>query len=200
VQRRIQGNYNLNGLSEVGRRQAELLGRRLERMDFDSVFCSSVQRAVETAEIALGESSDINYRDDLREISFGSWEGKLIEEIRDEFPGRIENWFEKPTSVSIERGEALTDFRDRVVEAFEVITGGKESGNLLVITHGGVICTYLTELLGMDLDDLWSFSLPNASLTTVTLEFRKRLRLFGDTSHLDGQSIGFDGMPSVYDS
>lgn len=199
VQRRIQGNCSINGLSEVGRKQSELLGGRLAEMDFHSVFCSNVQRAVETAEIALGEDYQITFLDNLREISFGSWEGKLIEHIKEEFPGKIERWFNEPTTVSIEGGEDLVDFSERVLDTFAGITGEADSGNVLVITHGGVICTYLTGLLGMDLDDLWCFSLPNASITTISLEYRPRLRLFGDTSHLDGESLGFDGMPSVYD-
>jgi len=48
----------------------------------------------------------------------------------------------------------------------------------------------------MDPDDLWSFSLPNTSVTTVMLEFRPRVRLFGDASHLDAATLGIDGMPS----
>jgi probable phosphoglycerate mutase len=199
VQRRIQSNLHENGLSEVGRKQAELLGRRLSALEFESVYCSDVQRAVETAEIALEDSSSVEYMEGLREISFGSWEGKLIAEIKREYPGEIERWFDKPTSVSIDGGEHLNDFGERVAGIMETIADRTGSGNALVITHGGVICSYLTQILGMSPDGLWSFSLPNASLTAVTLEFRPRLRLFGDTSHLDPGSIGFDGMPSVYD-
>ncbi|MCK4235815.1 MAG: histidine phosphatase family protein, partial [Candidatus Krumholzibacteria bacterium] len=66
-----------------------------------------------------------------------------------------------------------------------------------VVTHGGFICSYLTHLLNMDLDDLWCFSLPNASITTVVLDFRPRLRSFGDASHLREDAVGLDGMPSA---
>jgi broad specificity phosphatase PhoE len=142
----------------------------------------------------------VEYVEQLREFSFGSWEGKLIEQIKEEYPGKIEDWFSKPTSVFIEGAEDLTDFKDRVVGTLTGMIERVDSGNILVITHGGVICSYLTDILGMELDDLWSFSLPNASVTIISLEYRPRLRLFGDTSHLDGQSLGFDGMPSVYDS
>jgi hypothetical protein len=48
----------------------------------------------------------------------------------------------------------------------------------------------------MPIDDLWSFSLPNASITTIVLDFKPRLRSFGDTSHLDTSALGLDGMPA----
>jgi hypothetical protein len=48
----------------------------------------------------------------------------------------------------------------------------------------------------MSPEALWSFSLPNASLTTVVLDFKPRLRLLGDVSHIDRSVRGFDGMPS----
>jgi len=199
LQRRIQGNSASNALSETGRKQAALLGAEFERLKFSSVYCSDVERAVETAGIALGDEVDIEFLEGLREISFGSWEGKLIEEIKEESPGMIEEWFESPSGVLIDGGENLFSFRERIVETFDRIIAESKEGNILVICHGGVICSYLTHVLGMDLDGIWSFSLPNASITTLVLEFRPRLRLFGGTSHLTEEAAGFDGMPSVYD-
>ena len=169
-------------------------------MEFDHVYCSNVERAVETARIALGDKVQPNYLEELREVSFGSWEGRLINDIKGDEPGKIENWYHNPTSVSIKGAEDLFSFRERVVSVFETIVNGNNMGDILVISHGGVICVYLTYLLGMSLDGMWSFSLPNASVTTIVLDFRPRLRLFGDTSYLDPEALGFDGMPSVYDT
>ena len=53
--RRVQGNHVDVHLSELGRAQAALLGDRLRRMEFASVYCSSKERARETALKALGE-------------------------------------------------------------------------------------------------------------------------------------------------
>ena len=55
-ERRIQGTCNGIRLSETGRDQARLLGERLITMDFERVYCSSAERAVETARLALGDS------------------------------------------------------------------------------------------------------------------------------------------------
>mgnify|MGYP001766657486 CR=1 FL=1 len=77
----------------------------------------------------------------------------------------------------------------------DALVSSSVPGDVAVVTHGGVICMYLTHVLGMHVDDLWTFSLPNASVTTVVLDFKPRLRSFGDTAHLENAAIGLDGMP-----
>lgn len=193
--RRVQGNFPGIALSERGRRQSELLGERLARMKFDEVICSNVERAVQTARIAIGDSHPIEFDERLREIAFGDWEGRLVSELEDEFPGKLDMWFRKPTSVIIDGAEPFLDFHERVRCRMEEIIRDT-AGDVLIIAHGGVICTWMTHILGMDPDDIWSFSLANTSVTTVKLEFRPRLRLLGDASHLDEDSLGFDGTPA----
>jgi broad specificity phosphatase PhoE len=193
--RRVQGNGDGITLSERGRRQAGMLGARLGALGVGRVFCSSAERAVETARLALGEDFPLELRDDLREIGFGEWEGMLVEDVRERFPGELELWFRAPSSVAIAGAEPYERFYPRAVGAVEEIVSST-GDDVLIITHGGIICAWLTSVLGMSPDDIWSFSLPNASLTTVVLDFKPRLRLLGDVSHIDGSVIGFDGMPS----
>ncbi len=193
--RRVQGNSPGIVLSETGVKQARLLGRRLEKLSFAEVFCSDAERAAETANIALGGAS-IRFMKELREISFGEWEGRLVSEIQESEPGMMEKWFSTPSRVKIEGAEDYLSFHDRVRKTMQRLID-TTSGDILVISHGGVICAWLTHILGMDPDGLWCFSLPNTSISTVVLDFRPRLRLLGDASHLDSDSLGFDGMPSV---
>jgi broad specificity phosphatase PhoE len=55
------------------------------------------------------------------------------------------------------------------------------------VTHAGVICAYLTSVLGMSLDDLWSFKIRNASVTRVLFpQGKARIDLLGDIHHLAG--------------
>jgi broad specificity phosphatase PhoE len=193
--RRVQGNHEGVGLSELGRQQAALLGKRLRGMEFSSVFCSSTERARETALIALGGDRRITFMDDLREISFGEWEGLLVSELQERYPGKLERWFRAPSKVEIEGAEPFGEFHERASRTVDGIIDSTE-GDILIVSHGGIICAWLTHVLGMSPDDIWSFSLPNTSLTTVMIDFRPRLRLLGDVSHLDGKTLGFDGMPA----
>ena len=193
--RRVQGTHDGVHLSELGRAQAALLGVRLRKMEFSRVFCSSAERAVETARLALGDDHPIEFMDELCEISFGEWEGLLVSEVQERYPGELELWFRSPSKVSIEGAEPFAEFHERAGSTVDGIIGSTE-GDILIVAHGGIICAWLTHILGMSPDDIWSFSLPNTSLTTVMIDFRPRLRLLGDVSHLNGKTLGFDGMPS----
>ncbi len=197
-ERRVQGTCPGVLLSERGREQARLLGERLRRMEFSAVYSSDAERAVETARIALGGEREISLRSELRELTLGAWEGRLIGELRKEAQDQIDLWYRAPTKVEIDGAENLYAFRDRVVSAIENIIDSSGEGDLLIFTHGGAICVYLTHIFKMDLDDLWSFSLPNASITSIVLDFRPRLSSFGDTAHLMGNALGLNGMPSAF--
>jgi broad specificity phosphatase PhoE len=194
-ERRVQGTALQVALSPMGRAQALLLGGRLRALPLEAVYSSDARRTLETARLALGEDFPVRISEEIRELSLGEWEGKLISDLRDEDPEKLEAWYRKPSTVRLERGEDLVRFRKRVV-SFMDGKAASGAGDVAVITHGGVICIYLTHILGMHLDDLWSFSLPNASITTVVLDFKPRLRSFGDTSHLDASALGLDGMPA----
>jgi probable phosphoglycerate mutase len=193
---RVQGRRLDVPLSATGRVQAKLLGRRLATLPLASVHASDAERALETARLAFGDGRRFETSPELREMSLGEWEGRLISEIRAETPDKIETWYRKPSAVLLEGGENLHSFRERVISVMDRIIASSNGGDVAIVTHGGVICGYLTYLLNMSIDDLWSFSLPNASITTIILDFRPRLRSFGDTSHIEAGVLGLDGMPA----
>ncbi len=195
LERRVQGTALDVALSPTGREQAKLLGRRLRALPLEAVYSSDAGRTLETARLALGEGFPLRISEEIRELSLGEWEGRLIEDLRSAEPAKLDAWYRRPSTVRLERGEDLARFRKRVV-SFMDANVAPGAGDVAVITHGGVICIYLTHILGMDVDDLWSFSLPNASITTVVLDFKPRLRTFGDTAHLDASALGLDGMPA----
>jgi probable phosphoglycerate mutase len=195
-ERRVQGQCLEVPLSAIGRTQARLLGPRLKALDLVAVYASDAERALETARLALGQEHRIETTPELREMSLGEWEGRLVSEIHAETPEMLDMWYRKPSAVNLAGGENLISFRTRVISVMDKLIASSGAGDIAIVTHGGVICGYLTVLLGMDIDNLWTFSLPNASITTVILDFRPRLRSFGDTAHLDGRSLGLDGMPA----
>lgn len=194
-ERRVQGMCLDVPLSPTGRAQAQLLGARLRGMPLEAVHSSDAERALATARLALGDGRRITVSDRIRELSLGEWEGRLISDLHAEDPGKLDAWYRAPSTVNLKGGEDLASFRRRVVSFIDEIIAAP-GGDVAIITHGGVICIYLTHLLRMHVDDLWSFSLPNASITTVVLDFKPRLRSFGETAHLDASALGLDGMPA----
>ncbi len=191
-ERRIQGNLD-PGLSDRGEAQAALLAARLKGRPFAGLHTSTLRRALETAAIlseALGLLSQP--ADGLREIKLGAWEGKTTAEIRTEWGDAYDRWLHLPLDASAPPGgEPLPTFQQRAVSALEQIRTAQLDGDLLVVTHGGVIKAYLCHILGLDLNRLFRLKVDNTALTEiVVIGGTAHLALLNDTCHLNGQQTG----------
>jgi len=183
---RIQGDRDCD-LSDMGVEQAARLKARLDKETIDVAFSSTATRAVETAKIAVGDRLDIVYRDELREVNLGVWEGEIAEDLKKRFPRETDLWFRTPSKLRIEGAEPLVAFRRRVTREIDGIRAANPDRGIAVFAHGGVICTYLTSLLGLRLDDLWRFKIRNCSITRIIFPMNApRIEVLNDISHLDG--------------
>lgn len=194
-QGRIQGDLD-SDLSELGREQARRVGLRLARKPIQRAASSTAIRALDTCRIALREFADTVPCEEtalLREINLGAWEGMTAADLKKRSPDQVELWFNRPSRVRIEGGETMRAFRLRIMREMERLRAGHREGTMAVFTHGGVICTYLTGLMGMKLDDMWRFKIHNGSITKIIFPLGKpRIELLGGISHLDGATRSED--------
>jgi broad specificity phosphatase PhoE len=182
----IQGVQD-SALSDLGREQSAQLRKRLDLEKIDVVYSSTATRAMDTARIALGHRLDIEARSKLCEINLGEWEGVEASALKRRLPEETAMWFRQPSRVRIKGGETLRAFRSRTTREIELIRGQHQDVGIVIVTHGGVICTYLTSLLGLKLDDMWRFKILNASITRVIFPMgRPRIDALNDVGHLDG--------------
>src|ERR1043166_984859 len=63
-------------LSAAGREQAKKLGEQVADQTFDVVFCSDLQRAIDSAQLGFGDKYTIIQDDRLRECNYGDLNGK----------------------------------------------------------------------------------------------------------------------------
>ena len=183
--RKFQGSTDI-GLSDLGRAQAAALGQALRRFRVAAAYVSPMQRAVETAEIALAEARiPLTAMEELRELSLGDWEGCTVDEIRSREGDPYRAWLQAPLDCPPPGGEPLPDVSARVRHAIERIAATHPNGDdVLVIAHGGVISVYACHLLGCSFNHLWRLRVDNASLTVVK---PPRVVSLNDTSHLTGE-------------
>ncbi len=182
----IQGFRDCD-LSDLGREQSARLRERLDLERIDVAYSSAATRATATGQIALGHRMPIVVLDDLREINLGEWEGEKAADLKRRLPEETEMWFRAPSKVRIPGAEPLRVFRRRVTREIEAIRNRHPDAGVVVFAHGGVICTYLTSLLGLKLDDLWRFKIRNGSITKVIFPMNApRIEVLNDVSHLNG--------------
>jgi broad specificity phosphatase PhoE len=183
---RVQG-VTESTLSDLGKEQARLIGKRIRTLGIEAAVCSPLGRAVDTCRIAFNGSMDFVTYKDLHEIHLGDWEGRTAAELKLNYPAEVELWYRKPSELRIPGGETIRRFRNRISREMDRMRADFGDVTIAVFIHGGVICAYLTRLLGMKLDDIWRFKIRNGSMTRVAFpDGRPRIDLLGDVHHLDG--------------
>ena len=138
-------------LDEVGRLQAERLKEWAEDFAPDALWSSPMLRARQTvaptAE-ALGLEPVLDDR--LREVDFGSAEGRRLSQL----PPDVAKAFElDPVGAHFPDGEDPAAAADRVLEAFQQIGSQHQGRKVLVVAHNTLIRLLVCKVLGLELRD-----------------------------------------------
>ena len=153
-------------LSHQGFLQAERLAARLPKGL--PCLCSPMRRCRQTLEKLQdgGAVSEVHFDTRLREMDFGNWEMKTFAEITDN-GADIEAWTEY-VHFTFPGGESVDHFVGRVQGLLDELST-RSAGQLLLLTHGGVIRTLLCLSLGLDIKKYLLFNVLPASWSTVKL-------------------------------
>jgi probable phosphoglycerate mutase len=174
-------------LSEDGRWQAARLGERLQRHGVDAAYCSTLSRAIETAEIIGGRCGIAPVTTDgLEEISHGRWEGLTRREVEERYADEYAAWEEDPFTFAPEGGESGVAVLARALPVLRRIVTSHVGQRVLVVSHKATIRLLLSSLIGFD-ERGYRDRLDQAPACLNVLDFRNaaqvRLMLFNDTSH-----------------
>ncbi len=133
---RFQGQADLP-LNAIGLKQARRLAALLAEADLQALYCSDLQRALQTASIIgarLGLAPIQDCR--LREMRLGEWEGMLKEQIIAVDPQLWERRELDPLHVKPPGGENLLELAERVWPAADQIARQYPGRQVLLVAHG----------------------------------------------------------------
>lgn len=146
--KRLQGYIDVP-LNSAGLQQAVAAAPLVGKLPVEQVVTSDLFRARRTAQLACAELPHIPHYiyGKLRERCFGDWEGELVDpKLLKLNPDGVPHL---PKSVNPPRGETWEVFKQRSMDALEVVL--KEHGeNTLVVAHGYVFVAVVQALLGED--------------------------------------------------
>jgi broad specificity phosphatase PhoE len=168
-------------LTDVGRGQAEDLGRRLRRHRFALVMTSPLSRAAETARMA--GFADAEPVDDLREWDYGAFEGKTTVEIRSE----IADW-------SIWRGpwragETARQVGARADRVLARCLDPSVEGDALLFAHGHLLRVLTARWLGLAAREGALFALGTATIGILGWERATRvIETWNEACHLEEEA------------
>ncbi len=194
AQGRLQGHVDV-GLSENGQRQAQAVAQRLSGVTFDAAYSSDLSRTSETARIILAQRREVKLTatSQLRERHYGVFEGLTVAERQARYPDMFAASLSNDLDFAPTDGETMSQVGARMAAFVAELRERHLEETVLIAGHGGALRATLPALLGLPLEALWRLFLDNCSLSIVDTYPESDgvgavLRLFNDTSHLNGVS------------
>jgi probable phosphoglycerate mutase len=197
--KRIQGHIDIP-LATTGIAQARRLAQRLadeakQGARLDAIYSSDLQRAQQTAQPigdALGQP--LQLRENLRERSYGAFQGHDSDEIALRFPDEYAQWQTRDPGFAPPEGESQRVFYHRIVHAIEPLVAAHPGGRIACVTHGGVLDCVRRFATSMPLDAPRNYPLLNTSVNVLDYENgRATIVSWADVAHLDAGSADDDG-------
>ena len=161
--------------SSKGFQTSQLLasGESLRRPDFRTsrlaaVYTSNLSRAVKSAEIIARpyKLKPIQMKE-LRERSFGIWEGMSFTEIKERYPEEFSAWAGNPLKYSPIEGESTVEVEKRVMKAVNTILKKHKGDEIAIVSHGGASRIILCRLLGIPLENIFRIEQDYAAVNII---------------------------------
>lgn len=180
----IQGQLD-SPLTPRGREEGHALIRGLQDAGIhpDVVFSSPLGRAQQMALlIAEQYHCDIHLDEALQEQHFGAFDGRLLSDIRREFPRFADDEVFQPP-----QGESLAQAAQRLLAFLRRFPDICPHATVALVSHGQIMQAAIAQLLENSLENVARYHHPNASYSLLEINHDAcRVVRWGVASHLLG--------------
>jgi len=170
---RWQGHTDIE-LDETGLVQAASAAERLMGCNISAIYSSPLKRARVTAE-TIGGALGLTpfFREDLREIAFGHWEGLRLDDVRQLHTEQLRVWESEPDSDPGDGIESYAQLRNRAVNALrEICNKHGNNDTIAIVTHGAWIRALILYTLNIPLDSRLVFDLDNVGVSILRYDIK----------------------------
>lgn len=155
-------------LTERGIAQAQSLSGLLRNVPFDNVLCSELERARHTTQLILAEREvPVRNMPELNEMFFGDWEMRHHRDLAREDAENYAVWCNDWQNATPTNGEGFQAFSQRVERFIAQLADYKDSQNLLVVSHQGVLSVLVARLLSMPAAAMWHFRIEQGCWSAI---------------------------------
>ncbi|MCT4700709.1 adenosylcobalamin/alpha-ribazole phosphatase [Enterobacteriaceae bacterium H20N1] len=167
----VYSGISETALTELGVNQALAVGQMLRGVAFDKVLCSELGRAQHTTRLIL-QQRDIPAIAEprLNEMNFGDWEMRHHNDLQRDDAENYAAWCSDWQNVIPTNGEGFQRFVQRVSEFSDAIkTSQDKDGNILIVSHQGVLSLLIATLLNMPPASLWHFVIEQGTWSALEI-------------------------------
>jgi len=159
--------YNIDDpLSEKG--WSQMWGAVGDYDEWDLIITSPLQRCRAFAE-ALGEKQNITVvvEENLKEVGFGTWEGKTPAEIKEKSLVEFDAFYADPVNNRPEGAEPLEEFIQRVVGVYNKVIEKYSGKHLLIVAHAGVNRALIANAIDASPAGMYRIDVRNAGVSRI---------------------------------
>lgn len=178
-------------LTKSGVAQAEATAAYLN--DFprvSAIYASPLSRCVDTATI-IGTPQRIVPvpLPELIDINYGSWQGRIRDEISREEPARFHDWMTRPDLTIIPQADTLAEVQARLVRGLSLLRGRHEDQTVIAVGHDSSNRILLLTALELPLSRYWNIRQDPCCINAIEFDGDKcSVGRINETAHLHGLS------------
>ncbi|WP_025025974.1 histidine phosphatase family protein [Caldalkalibacillus mannanilyticus] len=185
TQKKLQGHLD-SPLTELGKKQSMWLGEALLEEPLEIIYCSSSDRAYQTAELVChGRKIEIVRCDELKEMNLGVWEGLTQASAEAMDPEQFRRFWEAPSQFQVENSERFEQVQERALLKLREIIARHQGQVIGVVSHTVVIKLLMAYFENRPLDKIWNppYIHPTCLCKIEWTEGGSEIILHADISH-----------------
>jgi len=151
--------YNGQGdirLTDLGRQQSVVFSERFQRQKLSAIYSSDLYRCRFAADqIAMLQNIQPVYREELRELHIGDWQGQTWQQLQRDYPELWQARLDDIVNVAPPSGESLLALAQRIRPVIKKIISAHVGEEIVIVAHGGVNRVILLDVIGAPLERLF---------------------------------------------
>ena len=186
--RKFSGTGSLDPeLTKEGLAQAALVATEIAKLDPEVLIASPLQRTRQTAAAIESTTGLTAILDEAwYELSFGTWDGKSIEEVKEQEPDAYQAWLNS-SSYQAGGGESYDQAAIRIDQALDRLVAQYPGKRVVVVTHNGVIKSAVNLAMGGPNDGVFHLDAGPCSISSVSIwpsDGLRAVRSLNERGHL----------------
>ena len=151
--------YNGQGdirLTDLGRQQSVVFSERFQRQKLSAIYSSDLYRCRFAADqIAMLQNIQPVYREELRELHIGDWQGQTWQQLQRDYPELWQARLDDIVNVAPPSGESLLALAQRIRPVIKKVISAHVGEEIVIVAHGGVNRVILLDVIGAPLERLF---------------------------------------------
>ncbi len=175
-------------LHDLGFEVLQKVGERLQHQKFDRAYASPLKRAIQSADqiIRFQKGLELAIEPRIAEINLGIWEGRLSSDVfanKEIDPVVKDALDEDLPDFKVPGGEGRREALERFKAGLTEIAVKDPGGNVLVVTHGGLLALLHCEYKGESLGRFRYHHPKHGSISSIEVTFDEATTSKFDESH-----------------